>query len=193
MERTIRLEIFPVAGSDSSRGSMVTIDPHSVLNKMIAAVYARDFKKLNYLARDDFNRGNEDAMSPMAAACYRNYMDVARFLLDHGADPNWLDNAGRNMLFYANSKEMIRLFIERGARLDFVDQYGSTACDVASHSSWRFLEFMRLGQKPTRPIFIHDTEDSKRFNRIQSILPTLMILCKHYSTDLISHLKLFFY
>ena len=157
----------------------------------VHAVYTRDYETLKKLAFN-FHRCSVHGLTPMSAACSCNDVEVATFLLDNGYDVNWINSFGRNCLFHANSKEMIRLFVERGVRLDVMDRYGEMAIDSLPYV-WRFLEFTRLGQKPAGPFITIEEGETERMETIQSMLPVLMLLCNHYPTDLVFNLKCLFY
>ena len=54
--------------------------------------------------------------SPLRAAAERNYMEMAKFLLDNKVEVNVEDNIGQTALDYAKTEEMKKLLLKYGAR-----------------------------------------------------------------------------
>lgn len=73
----------------------------------------------------------------IAAMMYTPRSDVIDFLLAHGADPNIMDDAlGMNALGYAISfgdsySNVVKKLIEKGANLNTIDKYGTSALALA--------------------------------------------------------------
>jgi len=92
--------------------------------------------------------------SPLTAACELGHLEVARCLLDHGADPNARTDVNRfggqrlwtPLMEAAKSgrQELIELLLERGAELGFVDEVGwgpaRAALKDANEAGWEEAE-----------------------------------------------------
>jgi ankyrin repeat protein len=58
------------------------------------------------------------------------YLDVARNLIDHGADVNYSDDLGDTALgtaVFSGSIEMVALLVAKGSKVNFKDRSGYTA------------------------------------------------------------------
>ncbi|KAI8928580.1 ankyrin repeat-containing domain protein [Entophlyctis helioformis] len=67
-------------------------------------------------------------------AADRDYTDLARLLLDSGAQIDVQDDNGQTALHYAaivESADMVRLLVGRGARPDIADHDGATPAELA--------------------------------------------------------------
>ncbi len=77
----------------------------------------------------------EQVSDALYLACRCNHLDVARWLLDHGADPNWRGYAGATCLGWAEfsgNPELASLLRERGGSDSILDYtYRSTPRDFA--------------------------------------------------------------
>jgi ankyrin repeat protein len=76
----------------------------------------------------------EEGTTPLIAACNRAHYDVAKFLLDRGADVNSANRNGWTPLMGAASggdKNLVRLLIDRGADVKARHAYGWTALKLA--------------------------------------------------------------
>lgn len=87
-----------------------------------------------------------DHRTALHLACIRGVDDVARQLLDLGADVDAQDRAGNTALHFASAwghLNLVQLLIERGCSLAIKNAEGSTAVDYAfSHSVKNALETM---------------------------------------------------
>ncbi|SNX85263.1 related to HOS4 - subunit of the Set3 complex [Melanopsichium pennsylvanicum] len=87
-----------------------------------------------------------DRRTPLHLACIRGYDDVARQLLDLGADVDLQDRAGNTALHFASAwghTSLVQLLIERGCSLAVKNLEGSTPSDYAySNSVKEALETM---------------------------------------------------
>lgn len=85
-----------------------------------------------------------DCRTALHLACIRGFDDVARQLLDLGADLDLQDRAGNTALHFASAwghLSLVQLLIERGCSLAVQNTEGSTASDYAySHSVKEALE-----------------------------------------------------
>lgn len=90
-------------------------------------------------------------------ACRSGRFDVARWLLDHGADPNWRGYAGATCLAWAEfsgDSALCALLRERGGRDDIIDSlYRSTPAVFALmiYAGWGFAKKLavRLSADPS--------------------------------------------
>ncbi len=83
----------------------------------------------------DTRRKNEGSTALMLA-CGKGYTDVAKILLDKGADPNARNMNGWTSLMgaAANGHEgATKLLLDRGANVNFKHSYGYTALKLAKH------------------------------------------------------------
>jgi ankyrin repeat protein len=85
--------------------------------------------------------GEEDRHAALALAAQLGHADVVRLLLDAGTDPNRYNPAGfhshatpLHQAVLSDNDEVVRLLVERGARLDVKDKlYEGTPLDWALH------------------------------------------------------------
>ncbi|KAI0000135.1 hypothetical protein BJV74DRAFT_821797 [Russula compacta] len=73
--------------------------------------------------------------SPLHAASYRGHLDVARVLIDHGADVNTTNEDKRSPLhvaFYGGQLKVMELLLQKGADVDVRDSFGNTLLHRAS-------------------------------------------------------------
>ncbi|WP_161634936.1 ankyrin repeat domain-containing protein [Leptolyngbya sp. Heron Island J] len=103
------------------------IDPNLVYNTNTALTYA---------ARDGFT-------------------EIARLLIDYGADVNWIDGEGVTPLILASFKghlELTQLLLEHGADVTVRDQWNRTALDYAlRRGETDAIAQLLQSQKPSHP------------------------------------------
>ena len=66
-------------------------------------------------------KAETDAITPLALAARRGYLEIARLLIEHGADPAHREASGDSPLYCAarwGRAEMARFLIEKGAPVD---------------------------------------------------------------------------
>lgn len=105
-------------------------------DQLQTAIVKRDAPALRALIRSgmdlnfDFNdllpRGRTSE-SPLTLAIYRGHLDMARLLLEGGADARRKDGDGRPPIHRARSAEAVRLLAEFGADTNALDGNGRTA------------------------------------------------------------------
>lgn len=85
-------------------------------------------------AKTDIDAKNHKGYSALMLAAYHGHVDVARYLLQRGADANTADGGGNSALMGAAFKgyiDTVRLLIEYGADIDARNAKGQTATDFA--------------------------------------------------------------
>ena len=85
-------------------------------------------------SQDVHARSFSSGMTPLHHASQEGHMEVARFLVEHGADARAQDNHGKTSLHLASvgHVEVVRFLIERGADARAQDYYWSTPLHQAS-------------------------------------------------------------
>ena len=77
----------------------------------------------------DVNQPDEAGTSPLMLAVKRGNLDVAKYLVDRGANVNAVDNEGRNALFYLYKdyepdKQLLQYLITQGVDVNHLDKSG---------------------------------------------------------------------
>lgn len=94
-------------------------------------------------ARKAFNCGHETAL---LIASEFNYFEIAKWLLDFGADPSAKNSAGLSCLHLAAKSgclEMCLLLVSRGCDANIRDDFGNNASYYAKrHQHMELLEFL---------------------------------------------------
>lgn len=70
----------------------------------------------------------------LGMACLGGHLEAARWLLDHGANPNYQDPHGDSPLMdsvFVGNLDLVNLLIERGAQVDLPFENGGTALSLA--------------------------------------------------------------
>ena len=77
----------------------------------------------------DIERADKWSHCPLQWAVIDNHYETVKLLLDAGADVNKEDKLGRTSLLWAESKDMVDVLMEHGARLDLEeeDNYNQTS------------------------------------------------------------------
>jgi ankyrin repeat protein len=80
------------------------------------------------------DHGSHVPLTPLALTLGRGDIDIARFLLSLGADPNGNDFAnGTSLLHNCNKEEIARLLIENGAIVNSTNKIGATPLHFATN------------------------------------------------------------
>lgn len=109
-------------------------------DRFASAIVKRDAQAVRAMLRSglnpDFNfndllpRGRSFE-SPLTLAIFRGHLDIARILIEGGADPRRKDGEGRSPIHQARSAEAVKLLVRAGADLEARDKYGQTAVSSA--------------------------------------------------------------
>jgi hypothetical protein len=89
---------------------------------------------LGYKRKPNINARNKDNKTPLHYAAECSNMEIARLLLEYGADPHAKDKYGATPLHYAASASVAKLLIERGVDPNVVDNNGETPLHYAARS-----------------------------------------------------------
>ncbi len=108
-----------LAQMDELSGAIVKRDAKRV------SAWIQAHKELNFNF-DEVWRGRT-YQSPLTLAISRDHVDIARILLDGGAQAGRNDGDGRAAIHYARSAEAVQLLAQRGADVNALDRYGRTA------------------------------------------------------------------
>ena len=90
------------------------------------AIEKKDIKRAEEILKDksfDVNKADKDGRTPLYWACYKNYPEIVKLLLDKGAEKsvNIADNYGwtpLNWACYINNLELVTLLLASGADVD---------------------------------------------------------------------------
>jgi hypothetical protein len=77
-------------------------------------------------AAEDRRKGH----TPLMIACYYGYADIARYLCEHGADPDAVNGVGDSALMFAiyyNYPNVVKVLVDHGVTVNRKDPYGHTA------------------------------------------------------------------
>jgi len=87
----------------------------------------------------DYDYGDDVKWTPLHGAIYSGTPSIARTLLEHGANPNELDNLGATALHFASREgwgeevTFVELLLEYGANVDARDKKGWTSLHEAAY------------------------------------------------------------
>ncbi len=85
---------------------------------------------------------NETGVTPLQSALAAGEIELARKIIEAGADPNATANADHRALFYAtqrNDAEMARMLLDHGADPNFPNASGRTPLDIAEVKGYKEL------------------------------------------------------
>jgi ankyrin repeat protein len=83
----------------------------------------------------DVNAQNKTGSTPLSMAVAVDQREIAKFLIEHGADPNIATNEGLTPLHCAQTPESVRALVAAGARIDTRERYGRTPLHFAVRQS----------------------------------------------------------
>lgn len=81
-----------------------------------------------------FNAVNAEGYSPLILACYRSNNEVAKFLIDNGADLNYASGMGTALMAAVakGNAEIVKYLLDKKADPNIADPNGTTALIYAS-------------------------------------------------------------
>lgn len=92
--------------------------------------------------RADPNIPFKDESPLMRAANYQN-LPVTKLLLDHGANPNYIDKRGETALFHTNNPDIVQLLLNNGADPNIQNNDGENVLSNAVQSgSWDIVRIL---------------------------------------------------
>lgn len=80
-------------------------------------------------AKADVNHADAEGRTPLMEVVLEKRLDLAKLLLDHGANPNLADHEGFTALHFAaqaHLPELTQLLIDKGAAVDARNHHGDT-------------------------------------------------------------------
>jgi len=107
------------------------------METIVEAAKNGDLQTVETIISEDpskLNATDEDNYSPLHWACMRAHWDVAKFLIDKGADLNVVGGDGGTQINWAvhhDNMEIIKLMVEKGAKLNIRNQWGMTELHTA--------------------------------------------------------------
>ena len=137
-------DIFDSArkGNIDQAEKLVKINPDTLnkvnesgFNPLVIAAYRGQSEMVAYLLT---KKVSIDYVSPegtaLMAACYKNELEIARMILEHGANVNLQSGDGTTALIFSvlnRNAEMVKLLLKHGANKDLQDAAGNTALSQA--------------------------------------------------------------
>ncbi len=110
------------------------VHAQTATDDLFAAVEKNDIEKVKYLIAINANVNAKDAyasMTPLMMAAYDGYTEIAKLLIEKGADVNTKGGVDMDMtaLTYAASQdraEMVKVLLDKGASVNVKTKYGWT-------------------------------------------------------------------
>lgn len=96
------------------------------------------------------NKPDKEGWPPLILACMFSGNDVVNFLIYNKADINQKNKFGATAIMHAalrNRIEIVRLFVEKGANINVIDQEGMTTLDWAKNNKKIFDYLIKKGAK----------------------------------------------
>ncbi|MBN2652556.1 MAG: ankyrin repeat domain-containing protein [Spirochaetales bacterium] len=131
----------------------------SDIHKMVREGDREKLQKLYFKQGVSVDERDEEGKTPLYLAIELGFDDIAKFLIDIGADPNIPNNEGQTPLFIASEKnnlQIVELLLKAGADIDSKDSYGRTAMYYAVYTeNFRMMEILK---ENGADIFIRDDQ-----------------------------------
>ncbi|MFI4862001.1 MAG: ankyrin repeat domain-containing protein [Phycisphaerales bacterium JB063] len=113
-----------------SEGRANLLEDSEVLGTLCGACIVNDVETVRRLVkRANVNSLDHNKQLPLMYAAGNNHPDCVRILLDHGADPNKVQNWGNTPMHCCNSKTVFRMLLDAGGRTDIKNDRGETVVD----------------------------------------------------------------
>ncbi len=123
--------------------SLINFKNKSGFTALTIACYSGNIEVATLLAQhvDNINV-NSDVGTPLMAAVFKNNIDIAKMLLDLGADVNIVDPKGTSALHYGvrfSNIDLIELLVDYGADIKLKDNKGFSPRDYAELDNNEFI------------------------------------------------------
>ncbi len=120
VEILLEADADPNLGDFRPLGILATTHPEideGLLNNTLksAKLLVEGGAEVDYVINEGWHVGDLKTYTPVTLASYHDSLPMARFLLEHGADPNMPNREGARAIDYAKSPEMRALLTEFGA------------------------------------------------------------------------------
>lgn len=105
----------------------INVFDYGGLSPILIAALTGSIKILTFLIRKGVNLNIKSYSTALCIACESNFVNMAKLLLEHGADPNQQDIFLNTPLHHAcshSSKELIKILIKQQARVNVVNADG---------------------------------------------------------------------
>lgn len=101
---------------------------------------------VNKRIKTELEKTNNMGNTCLSLAVKNNYHYIAKYLIDHGADINHVNNAKQPILFipcWSNDQQMVSLLFEAGADVNYQDSRGWTPLMIAAAQGFEdLIEFL---------------------------------------------------
>ena len=103
-----------------------------------------------------FNVVNQEGFSPLILACYRNNIEVAKYIIENGGDINGSSNMGTPLMaaIVKGNNEIAKFLIEKNADVNLADANGTTALIYAT--MFKNIEIVALLMKKNANVNLKD-------------------------------------
>jgi ankyrin repeat protein len=137
MVKTLAVLLAFLASGELSADSHST-DPDTLVAEFHQAVASNDSHRVEQFLADGMPVDSRDSRQRTAllVATHHDSVDVARLLIEAGADVNARDSIDDSPYLYAGAEgrlQILKMTIEAGANLASVNRYGGTALIPAAH------------------------------------------------------------